>query len=98
MLVNIRNAALPQFFRKEMLMESIKRLFNWENDKEVNIVQEDPKQLPAASPPDRNRNVNLHVNILLFFQLSTAAAIFTRGFGRIRRSAPPWFRRRQRKR
>ena len=95
-LVNIRNAALPQFFRKEMLTESIKRLFNWENDKEVNNVQEDPEQLPAASPPDKNRSVNLHVNVkasmILFFRLG---ALFTR---RYRRYAPSWFRRRQRKR
>ena len=52
-LVNIKIAAPSQFFRKEMLMESIKRLFNWENDKEVNIVQEE--QLPTARPPDRWR-------------------------------------------
>ena len=98
--MNIKIAAPSQFFRKEMLMESIKRLFNWENDKEV---QEDSaKQLPVARPPDRNSNVNLNVNvnvsILLFFQVSIAA-IFTRRYGGlIRRSAPSRFRRRERKR
>ena len=80
-----------------MLMESIKRLFNWENDKEVNIVQEE--QLPTARPPDRNTNLNVNVNvsIFLFFQLSMAA--ITRRFGLIRRCAPSPFRRwRERKR
>ena len=96
-LVNIKIAAPSQFFRKEMLMESIKRLFNWENDKEVNIVQEE--QLPTAKPPDRNTNLNVKVNvsIFLFFQLSMAA--ITRRFGLIRRCAPSPFRRwRERKR
>ena len=101
--MNIKIAAPSQFFRKEMLMESIKRLFNWENHKEVNTAQEDPKQLPVAGPPDRNSNVNLNVNInvsiLLFFQLSIAAIFTGRKYGGlIRRSAPSRFRRRERKR
>lgn len=103
--MNIKIAAPPQFFRKEMLMGNIKCGLKMDNEAVDNIVQEDPgEKLPAPGPSDRNiMGVNnKNISCFLFVQLNFVATFWLRYGGPrrrpITRSAPSWFQKRGRKR